>query len=229
VIITTRSKPKEFTWSYSRLKNFETCPERHYHLDIIKDIKEPEGENLQWGNAVHKALAKRLSNGTPLSKTMEGYEHWCTKIIGDGSFRILVEQKLAITRQFGPCDYFGSNVWCRAIADVIKISSSGRVALVADWKTGKIIEDSQQLAINAACIFAHYPEVQIVRSEFIWLKEEATSREDFDRGTIVKAWNVILPRVNLLEQASISSSYPPKKGGLCKTYCPVKQCQYNGQ
>ena len=43
-VTTTRNKPKSFAWSYSKLKNFETCPKRSWHLDVARDIKEPEGE-----------------------------------------------------------------------------------------------------------------------------------------------------------------------------------------
>ena len=68
-VVTTRrapAGPKPFSWSYSRLKNFETCPKRHWHVDINKDAKEEDSEQLQWGNAVHKALADRIAKGTSL-------------------------------------------------------------------------------------------------------------------------------------------------------------------
>jgi len=63
---TTRYKPagpKPFAWSYSKLKNFEVCPKRHYNVDVIKSFKEEEGEALVWGNMVHKALADRCVVG----------------------------------------------------------------------------------------------------------------------------------------------------------------------
>ena len=64
-MITTRHSPKPFAWSYSRLKNFEVCPKRHYEIDIAKNIKEEESEALLWGNTVHRSCADRLSKGTP--------------------------------------------------------------------------------------------------------------------------------------------------------------------
>ena len=47
-----------------------------------------------------------------------------------------------------------SEPWYRGIADVLKIA--GSVALAVDWKTGKVIDDAPQLALLAACIFAHH-------------------------------------------------------------------------
>lgn len=233
--VTTRRKPagpKPFTWSYSRLKNFEACPKKHWHVDIAKDAKEDESEQLVWGNAVHAALAKRIASAEPLSKPMAKYEDWCKKIVGPvwplpSEVTLLVEQKLAITKQFGKCGYFDDDVWYRAVGDVIKLV--GPVALALDWKTGKIVEDSQQLALLAACVFAHYPQVQRVRSQFIWLKEDAETREDFTRESMVQMWKNLWPRIASLENAHNSLTYPPKPGGLCKRWCPVKQCPHWGE
>lgn len=216
---------KPFTWSYSRLKNFEVCPLRHYEIDIAKNIKEEESENLTWGNEVHKALARRMSLGTALPASMASYEKWCERI-GNGEGRIIVEQKLAISKDFAPCGYFDSNVWYRSIADLIKIV--GPVALAVDWKTGKVLEDGVQLALMAACIFAHYPELEKIRTEFVWLKDGCTSREDFTRGQMATVWRNIWHRIEELEAAHATQNYPAKPGYLCRKWCPVNTCKHHG-
>jgi hypothetical protein len=235
--ITTRhGGPKPFAWSYSRLKNYESCPKRSWHIDVLpkgdpNKVIEPEGEQLLWGNAVHKAFAKRLV--TPFvvfPKGMERYESWAEKIlVGSDNLnvKILVEQQLAISADFGPVPWFDSAAWFRGIGDVIKII--GPVALIVDWKTGKILEDSQQLALMAACVFAHHPEVQKVRSEFAWLKEDATTRADFHRNEMADMWKHIWPRIEALKNAYETTSYPAKPGALCKRWCPVTQCPHNGE
>jgi hypothetical protein len=224
-IVTTRNKPKSFSWSYSKLKNYETCPKRYFHVDVEKSIKEEEGESLLWGNAVHKALAERVQKGTPLPKGMEPYEKWAERIL-TGAGKILVEQKLAINSDFGPESFFSDGAWYRGIGDVIKII--GQVALVADYKTGKILEDGSQLALMAACVFAHHPGVMKIRSEFIWLKEDATTRADFARTDMPNVWKGILPRVETLKGAHDQHNFPPKTGGLCRKYCPVRSCPHHG-
>lgn len=225
-ITTVRNKEKPFSWSYSKLKNFETCPKRHWHVDVARDVKEPEGEALMWGNVVHKALADRVEHGTPLPKTMSEYESWASRIL-TGQGKILVEQKLAINKEFGPESWFSDNAWYRGIGDVIKVV--GPVALIVDYKTGKIIEDGSQLALMAACVFAHHPEVQKVRSEFIWLKEDANTRADFTREGMVKVWRDLWPRIESLEYAHKTVSFPPKPGSLCKRWCPVNVCPHHGE
>jgi hypothetical protein len=230
MMLTTHHSPdkkKPFVWSYSKLKSYETCPRRHLHIDILKDVQEPESDQLSWGNYVHAALAKRIAKGLPLPKGMEEYETWCKKILKDSAeSQILVEQKLAITRDFDPCNYFDKNVWFRSVGDVIKIT--GQVALIADWKTGRILEDGAQLALAAQCVFSHYPSVLAVRSEFVWLKEDATTSQIFRKHDMPAMWNGIFPRIRTLENAAESMNYPPKPGGLCKRFCPVTQCPHHG-
>jgi hypothetical protein len=224
--VTIRRGPKPFAWSYSKLKNFESCPKRHWHVDIAKDVKEEESEQLLWGNQVHKAMADRCGKGVPLTGGMEVFEPWAARVC-DGEGTIQVEQKLAITKSFQKCGYFDNGVWLRIVADVIKIN--GVVALVPDWKTGKIVEDSQQLALTAACVFAHFPEIMGVRSEFIWLKEDAQTSETFKRPDMVTMWRNIWPRIEQLEKAHVDGNYPAKPGHLCKRWCPVRSCPHHGE
>lgn len=225
--VTTRNAPKSFSFSYSRLRNFENCPKQFFHLDVAKDVKREDSEQILWGNAVHKALADRIDKGTALPKGMESFEKWPSKIISGSNGRILVEQKLAITEALEPCEWFARNAWYRGIGDVIKLV--GDVALIIDWKTGKILEDSVQLALMAQTVFSHYPEVQRVRSIFVWLKEDAETVEDFSRDDMVGLWNVLHPRLQHMKNAQETMTYPPKPGGLCRKYCPITFCPHHGK
>lgn len=244
--VTTRGPGyvKPFSFSYSKIKNFETCPKRYYHVDFLPKghpdkVREEDSEQLQWGNIVHKSLAEAISNGEekPLPKTMTRYQGWVDKMVtgrGNPNVRILVEQQLAIDENFGPTSWFDSDAlrkglmppWYRGIGDVIKIV--GPVALVVDWKTGKILEDSQQLALMAACVFAHYPEVMKVRSEFVWLMHDAETRKDFHRNDMPEMWRHLWPRIEALKNAHNTITFPTKPSGLCGRYCPVRSCPENG-
>jgi PD-(D/E)XK nuclease superfamily len=219
---------KPFTWSFSRLKNYETCPRRHNEVDNLKNFVEEAkpGGPLHWGNAVHKALANALKGASPLPKEMEAYQKWVDAVLA-GPGKLFVEEKYALTRTFEPTPYWAPNVWYRGVGDVVRIN--GDLGLVVDWKTGKILEDSVQLFLMAQCIFSHFPTVEYVRSEYIWLKENCTTEEQFSRKSVAGNWLVILDRVRTLEQAAIDKNYPPKPGRLCKRYCPVTTCQYHGR
>lgn len=189
-------------------------------------MKDEESEHILYGNAVHKALADAIAGKNELPKPFTHLQPWVDKVTG-GNAQILVEQQLAIRNDYSPTEWFGRDAWYRGIADVIKMV--GPVAVVLDWKTGKIQEDGVQLALMAQCVFAHHPQVQKIRTEFVWLKEDATTRADFTRDDMVKVWAGLLPRVTTLENANKAMNYPPKPGNLCKRWCPVKQCPHNGQ
>lgn len=220
---------KPFTWSYSRLKNFETCAKRHFHVDIAKDFKEEEGDALLYGNMVHDVLAKYIGKGTPIpamhAPDLKPWGDYALTLKQRG-MTLAVEQKLAITKDFAPSGYFGANVWFRGVADVI--ATQGPVAIVLDWKTGKILDDSQQLALTAACVFAHHPQVHRVKTEFIWLKDKCTSGATFSRNSMPDMWANIWPRIERLKSAHDNASYPAMPGFLCRRYCPVTTCAHNG-
>lgn len=231
-VTTTGRKAKPFSWSYSKLKNFESCPKRHYHVDIAKTVKEEESEQLQYGNTLHKVLAEAISGKAPLPRHFGSMQPWVDKLTARGNEagpepRVLVEQQLAIKQDFGPTEWFGKDAWYRGVADVVRII--GPVAAVIDWKTGKILEDGAQLALMAQCVFAHHPEVQRIRTEFVWIKEDcATTRADFSRENMVAVWAGLLPRLALLENAHKTMDFPPKPGFLCRRYCPVDTCPHHG-
>jgi hypothetical protein len=222
--------PKPFAWSYSRLKNFETCPKKYWHNDVAKDVQQEESEALMLGNEAHKAIAAYIEHGKQLPVAFIHYQEQVDRCLLTPSgksiraipgVQIKTEQQLAITAEFGPCAWFGPEAWYRGIGDLVWVA--GRAAYVADWKTGKVIEDSPQLGLLAQCIFAHYPEVERVRSEFIWLKEDATTRVDVSRADMAQMWVDIFPRLRSLQEAHAQTLFPAKPSGLCR-WCNVKVC-----
>lgn len=219
---------KEFAWSFSKLKNFETCPLRHEQVDLKKTFTEkqdPDGP-LAWGNRVHTSMADALGKNVPLPAEMVDYQKWIDRVRA-GPGQLLIEQKYAITREFKPTQYFAPNVWYRGIGDVVRIDEP--VALILDWKTGKIKVDSVQLILMAQCIFSHFPSVQKVRSEFVWLAEDCSTPEHYTRQGVAAEWPGLLTRVEALEHAYNTKIYLPTPSRLCRQYCPVTTCAHHGK
>jgi hypothetical protein len=213
-----------FAWSYSRLKNYRTCPKRFYEIDIQKNYKE-ESEQLKWGDEVHKALADACSKDMPLPTGMD-YQKW-VGFVRSRPGKLYVEQKYAITRDFSPCSFFGPTVWFRSIADVVVLY--GRVALIIDWKTGKPIPDSNQLFLVSQCVFCQFPEVQRVVNQFVWLQTDDITQEIYDRADMAAQWPPLLTQVAELEKATKDLTFPPKPNKLCRSYCPVQSCPFWGK
>lgn len=233
-VTTTRrggGQTKPFAWSFSKLKNFEVCPKRHYHVDVLKEHKE-ESEALTWGNKVHAALASHITKGTTLGDDIQ--RHWAEEVftfkgkdVRDYGAQVEVERQLAITAAFQPCEWFGRDAWFRAKVDLSWLL--GPVGTAIDWKTGRIEEESPQLALTAACMFIHHPDIKIVRSRYIWLKEDAETTLDIRREELPKIWNDLWPRIKALQVAHETNDYPPTPNRMCERWCPVKQCPHHGR
>lgn len=233
---------KAFSWSYSKLKNYRTCPKRHYEVDLAKNYTEDSAQ-LKWGNEVHHNFAAAILhkaglpavgsgrdrvNPTPLPDGMKDYQIWvdAAGTVKPGA-RLHVECKFAVTRDFQPTGWFDGNVWFRAIADVLSIT--GRSASALDWKTGKVGHDSCQLMVSAQAVFAHHPQVDTIKTRFVWLKEDCTTPETFQRATIHREWPEVLATVKEMEKSAATMNYPPIPGRLCNSYCPVTSCPFYGK
>lgn len=221
---------KAWSWSFSKLKNYEECPKRHYEVDIAKSVKEKENDALLWGNEVHDGMKTALTVAPhKLPDSMASYQYWIERVLA-GPGKLFVEQKYAIDKDFNKTSWFADNAWYRSIADAVRIFD--QVGLALDWKTGKFKPDNYrpQLMMLAMTLFAHFPELQVVRTEIVWLQEEnCTTSETFTRAALNKEWAQLGMRVARLETAAKTMTYPPMPGRLCAKYCPVTSCPFHGK
>ena len=220
------SDTKPFAWSYSALKNFETCAKRYYHYNVARDVTEPETDQLREGNRLHAAFDARLSKGTALPLGLGHHEWLLAKIIASPG-ETVSERKLALTSTFEPQAYFGKGVWFRTVIDAAKILPT--IGRVFDWKTGKPSEDLTQLQLMALTLFAHMPALLRVKAGLVFVAHDKVETAEFDRGDITSLWSEILPRVNAVKRARETQTYPPRPSGLCKKYCAVMSCPYHGK
>jgi len=222
---------KKFSWSWSKLKNYRTCPKKHYHVDLAKDFKEEDSEALHWGDQVHKSMASRIAKGTPLPRMMEHYEDWAARIVAlrDQGRKVLVENKLAMSEQFKPTSFFDAITWFRGVIDVLVLDEAQHVAATFDWKTGAVKPDYEQLALSAELVFAHYPEIEQVGTIYVWLGSDDQTPRTYVRGTLMPTWNALWPEIREMEEAHRTTTYPPKPSGICLRHCPVTSCPHYGK
>ena len=214
-------------WSYSALTAFETCPKRYQITRVTKQIVEPQTEATRWGNKVHKALEQYAKGEKPLPPDLEEYGRYVRKIQAIEGRRV-VEQRVALTKDFRQTKWMAKDVWVRGIIDIGVVGSE--TAYLLDWKTGKHRPDSDQLKLFAALAFAMYPWIDNVVTGFIWLKVEKFDKEKFSREQLTDIWNDFMPRLNRLAIAYDGDKWLPKPSGLCKNWCPVGRnlCEFCG-
>jgi len=233
-VTTYEGGPPPVVNSYSKLKNFRTCPKKHWHVDLApksERIAEKRSKALDDGDFIHGAMEKRVRDGTPLPPQLNYCEPEATKALAvtpAGSI-VLVEEKAAIRQDFSACEYFDQGVWWRMKIDFAKIVPAAGIAALKDWKTGKIIEDSEQLAITAQWVFSKWPEVQLVKTSFVWLGNNATTDLTLKRSDMPTFWAGLWPELETYKEAVRTMTFPPKPSGLCREHCPVTSCPYHGK
>lgn len=215
-------------WSFSSLGAFETCPKRYYLTRVTKLVKEPPTEATIWGNEVHTALENRLKDKTPLPTGMARYEKHCLSIERTPG-EIFTERQYALTKKLSPTGWWDEDAWCRGIIDVGVIN--GDKAVLLDWKTGKVKPNSAQLQLFAAFVFHSNPEINVISTGFVWLKDDKITSERFVRDDLAAIWGEYIPRVKRMELAYKDDRWEPKPSGLCKNYCPVGKelCSFCGK
>ncbi len=210
----------ELAWSYSRLSGFESCPKKFYHLNIIKDVKEIESAPMRDGKRDHEALDKRVRLGTALPEHLAALEPVCKLFDGarDRGLEILTECQWALTRDLQPTGWFDRNVWVRVILDAAVLA--GTSALVVDYKTGRRDPDWTQLKLFAAAVMAYRPQINKVVCQFVWTKDGTEDQATFTRSNLPEIWAEFLPRVERLQEANRTATWPMRPNNWCKR-CPV--------
>lgn len=224
---------KPFSFTYTKLKNFETCGRQHYHVDILREPGlEASGDAIDYGNRVHKALAEALKTGNPVPQQMKYLQYWVDHV-NQLPGQKFIEDGWGLDKDFNETAYFGNFAWCRLKVDAAVVGE--KVGWLIDWKTGKRLEEPLQLWIGAAVMFQKFPQLKTIDSMFVWLKEddgknshECISAEVIKRSQIEDVWGQILPRVEIYEKAVSGGVFPPKPGYHCR-WCRVQSCEFFGK
>lgn len=211
---------KYTAFSYSRLNNYEQCPKKFYALAIAKTFKEEETEAMNYGKAVHKSLELRVANNTPLPSHLAHLEPIVAPLAAAPGKK-LAEFQMAITPSMAPTSWFGKDVYCRAIADLV-VDVGPRAALF-DYKTGKKADDFLQLKLTASLYFQHAPRVEKITCAFVWTKDKSITKTSIDREDIGDLWAGLMPRIDRYQEAFRNMDFPPRPGRHCR-WCPVKSC-----
>lgn len=211
-------------WSYSSLNAFE-CPRRYHLTRVAKVVRESQTEETRWGNLVHKSLEDRVKSKTPLPEGMRQWEPIVAKL-DTAKGRVFAETRFTLTRNLTPTQWSAQNAWCRGIIDAGV--DAGRKALLLDWKTGKIKQDSDQLRLFAAIYMKARPYTEEVTTGFVWLKDNKLTKDTFTREHVPEIWEDFIARAARLEAAYKQNKWPARPSGLCRGWCPVgrEHCEY---
>lgn len=220
-------------WSYSSITLFDQCPKKYYHLRVAKDIKEPESEAMMYGKDVHLAAENFMRDGTPVPGKYEYMRPLLEKLKNIPGERFC-ELKMGLKKQDGrlvACEFFDKDVWYRGIADLIIVNHETGEARVVDYKTGKSSRyaDTKQLALMAACVFARFPQVKVVKSALLFVVAADLVKADYKVEAGYNIFSELDGTLVSRETAYETGVFNPKKNFSCKAWCPVLDCAHNGK
>ena len=217
-------------WSFSKIKSFEQCPKKFYHLKVAKDYKEPETEAMLYGTAVHLAAEEYVRDGKPLPPEYMYIKAPIDALCAKQGEKIC-ELEMGLTADLEPCGFFDDDCWYRGIADLVIVDRENKLAWVIDYKTGKNTRyaDKGQLELMALCVFKHFPEVETVRGGLLFVVCNELIKDTYDLSSAGEMWQKWIADYNRMEIVYKNDVWNAHQSGLCKRHCIVTECVHNGR
>jgi RecB family exonuclease len=215
-------------WSFSRMKNFETCPKQYYHVNVLKQFPFQETEATRYGTEFHKAAEDFMRDDTPIPERFS-FARGMLEALKAKPGTKHCELKMGLREDLTPCGFFDKDVWFRGIVDLAIID--GDKALIIDYKTGKSAKyaDTGQLQLMALSIFAHFPEVKHAKGGLVFVIADKLVDANYSVSDHDTLWSPWIKKYAALQAAHDNDVWNPAPSGLCRKHCPVVECPHNGQ
>lgn len=234
-------KSPRFTWSYTSLQEFLTCPAQWAAKRYYKTLVEKESEAMRVGNMIHATaehyLKSKIGQTFKQSQIHSAYlpmvQRYCDALLASGA-ELHVEKEMCFDKAFKPCGWKDwDTVYVRSKGDVL--AKKGNKISILDWKSGKYKEDFLQLEMFAvfAALTPEFKDVQEFDPKFIFIKEAAPKNilrlpQPIQRSELKGILGKIIAIVRRMEAAWESETFPCRKNGLCRNYCANTDCTHCG-
>lgn len=232
--------------SFSAYENFNTCAYSYYRQRIVKDIPYVEGKEAAFGNVVHSAIERAIKEHRLIGaetyidpetqKEVTNDLSWLNQYFApflrmrEQGWTLWAEKEIVFTKPpFQKSDWCKG--WWRTKSDVVLLNPEKTIAVYLDWKTGgrkarSVSKYQKQMRYAALAMLIEFADVQTVNTSLCWTKEAGKiDALAFTRADIQKLLEEFASDVNDMAYAHQQNSWPKKKGGLCRKYCSVKDCE----
>jgi len=213
-----------FSWSYSSLKEYTTCPKQYQEVKVLKNYQKSMTEQILYGNRVHKALENYIKDGEPLAENYKRYQKLMDELKEiPGEFH--PELRMALNYHKEPCRWSAEDCWARGIVDFLVID--GEDAFIVDYKTGSNkYPDVKQLKLMALMVFAHFPKVQNIKAGLLFVAHNTFNEEFYTREKKEDLWGYFIPDLERLKLSYEQDVWHATPNNLCG-WCPVKSCDHH--
>lgn len=223
------NEKKPFTWSYSALSSYETCPAQAAY----RKAKTPTKLNkyLIRGIAVHQEGEDYMSG--KIRNVPKAYSKFADQMKYVRKIGGISEAELAFTRQWDQTGYWAKDVWLRVKMDLRWMDPNEKDLLnVVDYKTGtpKASYKLQDLIYTVTGFLAHQEAMRLQLQ--MWYLDHGVVMPE--RSFVVKRSNILRGGLKELElrakRFENEKDWKPKKGSHCQ-YCDYSKrkggpCKY---
>ncbi len=213
-----------FTWSYSSLKDYITCPKQYQEVKVLKNYQKEMTEQILYGNQVHKALENYIKDGEPLAQNYQRFAPLMDTLKEiPGEFH--PELRMALNFDRKACKWSDPECWVRGIVDFLVID--GEHAFIVDYKTGSNkYPDVKQLRLMALMVMEHFPQINKVKAGLMFVMHNSFITEEYTREESEKLWNSFIPDLERLKLSYEKDIWHATPNNLCG-WCPVKSCEHH--
>lgn len=224
-------KGKRFSWSYSAINDFFTCPRKYAASRFYFTVPYVESAAMREGNKVHKVLEDYIREQVPIPTEYKQYQKYADVLLAAAKKQDLIivpESEFAISQRMQPTGWFSNDAWGRGKLDVLMLTQDKKKAWIYDWKTGKPKDDRMQLHFFAVFLSWFYPFVREVVVRNIFLKYDSIDGETISHMDFPKMQGDLFHKIERIQRAWEAENFPAQPSGLCKNHCEVYTCEHNG-
>lgn len=222
-------EPHKVKWSYSGLKQYETCPRQYHEVKVLQKWPREETDATQYGTRLHEQAELCIRDGRPLDNDFK-FMQPVVDALAAMPGRKFPEYEMALKHDLSPCDFKAPDYWVRGIADLVIVDDDNMTARCYDFKSGgNKYPDPDQLTLMSLMIFKHFPHVRQVTSGLLFVLKNTVTKHKVSRDQETALWWKYRERVGRIAMAHATGVWNPKSSGLCKKYCAVLSCPHNGR
>ena len=214
----------EFTWSFSALSDYESCPKKYYETRVAKNYVFQDTPQTIYGKEVHTALENYVRDGVALAKNYLRFKNMVDALINIPGEKYC-EYEMALTKDKQVCDFKDENRWVRGIVDLLIVD--GDYAFIIDYKTGSNkYPKPKQLRLMALMTFAHFPQVKKIKAGLLFVMHNSFVQETYRREDIDDSWEKFKVPLERLNMSYENNVWTPNPTPLCG-WCPVTSCEFH--
>jgi len=222
------SSSENIKWSHSGLKDFETCARKYHEVKILKKYPRQETEATLYGTQLHEQAELLIKDGRPLDPSFKFMQQTMDELQAMPGQKY-PELEMALTVKLDVCGFKDPAYWVRGIADLVIVDDENLTARVFDYKSGSNkYPDTDQLTLMSLMVFKHFPHVRLVTSGLLFVLKNTVTKHKVAREQEDALWWRYRERVGRIAAAEATGVWNPTQSGLCRKYCPVLDCEFQG-